>query len=34
MNFSSCFLPLHPQPQSLKKRPMIIFEIYKQKKLT
>ncbi|AFC35060.1 hypothetical protein OtV6_152c [Ostreococcus tauri virus RT-2011] len=33
MNFSSCFLPLHPQPQSLK-RPMIIFELYKQKKLT
>jgi hypothetical protein len=31
MNFSSCFWPLHPHPQSLKI-PMSIFDIYKQKK--
>src|SRR6056300_1698543 len=30
INFSSCFLPLHPQPQSLK-RPMISFDICQQK---
>jgi len=30
MNFSCCFRPLHPQPQSLK-RPMISFIILTQK---
>jgi hypothetical protein len=29
-NFSCCFWPLHPQPQSLK-RPMIIFSVCQQK---
>jgi hypothetical protein len=32
MNFSSCFLPLQPQPQSLK-RPMIIFKLDQQKNI-
>jgi hypothetical protein len=32
INFSSCFRPLHPHPQSLK-RPMITFDICQQKKL-
>jgi hypothetical protein len=31
INFSSCFRPLHPHPQSLK-RPMICFNICQQKK--
>jgi len=31
INFSCCFLPLQPQPQSLN-RPMITFDIYQQKK--
>jgi len=33
INFSCCFLPLQPQPQSLN-RPMITFDIYQQKKIT
>ena len=32
INFSSCFLPLHPHPQSLK-RPMFYYDICQQKNL-
>jgi hypothetical protein len=32
INFSACFRPLHPHPQSLK-RPIITFDICQQKKL-
>jgi len=34
INFSCCFLPSQPHPQSLKMIPMIIFTLCLQKKIT